>query len=173
MNIAARYRNLPVKHKLRLLIGPAVSSALILAFAAVLVYDQLAARDALRNDLGILTEIFSANSTATLTFNDASAADELLATLRVKRHVVAAFLYTANGTLFARYDRAREPRRLSPPVLADDSSRFEAGRLVLFRSVQLNGKRIGTVCLESDIEALRSRLQRSAGSVAVDLPRAS
>ena len=176
MTIASRYRNLTIKQKLRLLIGATVSSALILACAAVLIYDQLAARASLRNDLGVLGEIFSANSTAALSFNDASAAEELLATLRAKQHVFAAFLYTADGKLFARYQRAREPNRLSfssLPIPSENGSRFEAGGLVLFRSVNLNGRKIGTVCLESDLDELRFRLQRFAGIVGVILFGAS
>jgi signal transduction histidine kinase/DNA-binding response OmpR family regulator len=173
MSIAHRYRNLSVKRKLRLLIWAAVGSALILACAAVLVYDQIAARDSLRNDLGVLAEIFSANSTAALSFNDAAAAEELLRTLRAKQHVVAAFVYQANGTLFARYDRTGASRSLSGVVRPQDSSRFEAGRLIVFRSVQLNGQMIGAVCLLSDLDELRSRLWRFAEIVAAILFGAS
>ena len=173
MNIATRYRNLSVKHKLRLLIGATVGSALILACAAVLVYDQIAARDSLRTNLGVLAEIFSANSTAALSFNDAAAAEELLRTLQANQHVVAAYLYGANDAVFAKYDRAGEPKRFKGPAPAKDSSRMEGGRLVLFRGVKLNGKKIGTVCLESDLDELQTRLRRFAGIVAAILFGAS
>ena len=45
MSIATRYRNLSIKHKLRLVIMVTVSCALMLACTAVLVYDQIAARE--------------------------------------------------------------------------------------------------------------------------------
>ena len=45
MSISTRYRNLPIKHKLRLVIMATVSCALMLACTAVLVYDQIAARE--------------------------------------------------------------------------------------------------------------------------------
>src|SRR5450631_1822494 len=105
MSIAARYRNLPIKHKLRLVIMATVSCALMLAWTAVLVYDQIAARESMRNDLNVLAEIFSANSTAALSFNDRPAAEELLSTLQAKQHITSAFLYESDGTVFARYRR--------------------------------------------------------------------
>src|SRR5687768_664228 len=108
MSVRMGYRNLPVRHKLRLVIGISVSSALLLACGAVLGYDQFVARQTMRNDLGVLAEIFSANSTAALSFNDASAAEELLATLKVKQHVTAGFVYAINGSLLAKYLRSGE-----------------------------------------------------------------
>ena len=46
MGIAVQYRNLAVRHKLRLIIMVTVGVALVLACAAVVAYDQLAARKA-------------------------------------------------------------------------------------------------------------------------------
>ena len=165
MRFATRYRNLAVKQKLRLVVMATVSLALLLACAAVLAYDQIAARDSMRNDLGVLADIFSANSSAALSFNDQPAAEELLSTLKAKQHVAAAFLYAADGKLFAAYYRPHEQTRIAAPRPADDSSRFAANRLVLFRSVMLDGQRVGTVCLESDLGELTARLQGFAAIV--------
>jgi hypothetical protein len=108
MSIATRYRNLAVKQKLRLIIMATVSMAMLLASAGMLAYDQVTARDSMRNDLGVLAEIFGANSSAALSFDDRPAAEEILSTLKAKQHVVAAFLYTADGKLFATYYRPHE-----------------------------------------------------------------
>src|SRR5437868_8455880 len=102
MSIATHYRNLSIKNKLRLLIMAPVSCALLLACAAVLFYDQIAARESMRNDLDVLAQIFSANSTAALTFNDGPAAEELFSTLRARQHIRFAALYRLDGTPFAR-----------------------------------------------------------------------
>src|SRR5208282_6119456 len=93
MNIVLRYRNLSVKHKLRLIIMFTVGTALVLACAAVVAYDQIVARKDMRNDLAVLAEIVGSNSTAAVTFRDQRAAEELLSGLRAKRHIVAAFIY--------------------------------------------------------------------------------
>ena len=71
--ILARYRDLSISHKLRLVIMFTVSAALILACTAVLVYDWLAARDSMRNDLMVEAAMFSTNSTAALSFKDLAA----------------------------------------------------------------------------------------------------
>ena len=162
MSIATRYRNLPIKHKLRLVIMATVSCALMLACAALLVYDQIAARESMRNDLDVLAEIFSANSTAALSFNDGPAAEELLSTLQAKQHIVFASLFRPDGTVFARYRReeASGGRVTAPPPV--DRTWFEGDRLIVFKSVWLNGQKIGTVCLKSDLEELNGRLRRFA-----------
>ncbi len=131
----------------------------------MLAYDQIAARESMRNDLGVLADIFGANSSAALSFNDQPAAEEILSTLRAKQHVVAAFLYAADGKLFAAYYRPHEQTRIAAPRPADAGSRFGSDRLVLFRSVMLQGQRAGTVCLVSDLGELKAQFQRSAGMV--------
>jgi two-component system, sensor histidine kinase and response regulator len=161
MSIATRYRNLPIKHKLRLVIMATVSCALMLACTAVLVYDQIAARESMRNDLDVLAEIFSANSTAALSFNDRPAAEELLSTLAAKQHITSAFLYRADGTPFASYHRAGAAGEIVLPPSADRTW-FEGDRLVVFKSVWLKGQKTGAVCLTSDLEELHGRLRRFA-----------
>ena len=162
MSIATRYRNLPIKHKLRLVIMATVGCALMLACAALLVYDQVAARESMRNDLDVLAEIFSANSTAALSFNDGPAAEELLSTLQAKQHIVFASLFRPDGTVFARYRREEGAagRVMTPPPV--DRTWFEGDRLIAFKSVWLKGQKIGTVCLKSDLEELNARLRRFA-----------
>ena len=162
MSVATRYRNLPLKHKLRLLIMATVSGALMLACAALLVYDQIAARESMRHDLEVLAKIFSANSTAALSFNDQPAAEELLSTLQAKQHITFAALFRPDGTVFARYRRGATPGGevvIPPPV---DRSWIEGDRLIVFKSVWLNGQKIGAVSLESDLEELKTRLFRFA-----------
>ena len=96
------------------------------------------ARESMRHDLEVLADIFSANSTAALTFNDPTAAKELLATLQAKQHVTAAFLYSADGKPFASYRRdpggLAELRRASPPTAAMfDSARLHGSQKHLQR----------------------------------------
>jgi signal transduction histidine kinase/CheY-like chemotaxis protein len=157
-NVAARYRNLSIKHKLRLVIMATVSCALMLACCALLIYDQIAARKSMRNDLDVLAEIFSANSTAALSFNDRAAAEELLSTLAAKQHITSAFLYQPDGTVFARYRRPGAAGRVVLPPSVDRTW-FEGDRLIAFKTVSLKGQKIGAVCLNSDLEELDTRFR--------------
>jgi Periplasmic sensor domain len=113
----------------------------------------------MRHDVEVLADIFSANSTAALTFNDPYAAKELLATLQAKQHITAAFLYSADGKLFARYRRDAGLGETAAPQLLADGSRFDSQRLTVFKSILNAGQKIGTVELESDLGELTSQLQ--------------
>src|ERR1700704_5192809 len=146
MSIANRYRNLPIKHKLRLVIMATVSCALMLACTALLVTDQIATRESMRNDLDVLAEIFSANSTAALSFKDRPAAEELLSTLTAKQRITAAFLYESDSVAFASYHRDKTVGEMVLPP-AGDSTWFEGDRLIACKSVLLHEQKIGSVCL--------------------------
>src|SRR3984885_12702516 len=105
MRMAAQYRDLPIRHKLSLIVMTTVGAALIVACGAVLVYDYYTLRDSLRRDLGVLAEMTGDNSTAALSFGDRKTAAELLSGLRAKRSIVTAAIYSADGQLFAVYRR--------------------------------------------------------------------
>ena len=164
MTIAARYQNLPVKHKLRLIIMFAVSAALLVACAAVLAYDQVASRDEMRNNLEVTADIIGHNSTAALAFRDQKAAEELLSGLKAKRHVANAFLYAEDGRAFASYHRDAQSATAAPPLRPEGSS-FGNDQLTLYKSILLGGQRVGTIYLESDTQELRDRLIQFGGIV--------
>jgi len=167
------YRKVSIKHKLRITTMVVVLIALLLSCAAFASYDLVVFRNALRKDLETLAEIVSANSTAALSFGDQSAAEELLSGLRAKQHLRMARLYSADGKLFASYPRrdAREGAPSPPPQ--PDSTRFGPNRLTLFRQITLNGQRIGTLYLDSDLEEMHQRLVRFAGIIVLVLIAAS
>ena len=161
MSGAHTYCNLPVRHKLRLVIMVTVTAALLTACAAVLAYDRMAARNSMRNQLEALAEMLGANSTAALSFDDAHVGAEILSTLRANRQIVAAHIFGAKGLPLASYRRASLPS--SPiPAARVDGAWFEAERLILFKSVVLAGEKIGAIYLESDLEELTTRLRRLA-----------
>ena len=110
MTAPLSFRNLPVRRKLHLIIMGTVCTALLLACAAVLVYDRVVLYHAVENDLGILAEILASNSAAALTFDDPKAARELLAGLKARRSIEAAAATTGRR-------RSHRPDRLAPAAL--------------------------------------------------------
>ena len=168
IDVANTYRNLPVRQKLRLVIMVTVTVALLCACAAVLAYDRMEARNAMRNDLDVLAEMLGANSTAALSFDDARVAEEILSTLRAKRHIVAAGVFAAGGRPLAGYHRLSAPPAALPAV-GKDGAWFQAGRLVVFKTVTLEGVKIGTIYLASDLEELDTRIRRFAWIVSAIL----
>jgi len=160
MSLVASYQNLAVKHKLRLMIMFTVCAALITACVAETAYEQIASRLKMRNDLSILSEIVASNSTAALTFGDRRAADELLAGLKAKPHLVAAILYRNDGTPFASYHGSVRTFIPRPPV--STGSWFESGKLIAYRKIVLDGQPVGSIYLESDLGELIESLKRDA-----------
>src|SRR5690242_4974981 len=112
----AAYRRLPIKLKLQVIIMTTVGTALLLACGAVLTYDQFAFRNSIRNDLDVLAEMLGSNSTAALSFGDRRSVEELLSGLRAKRPIVAAFVYSADGALFAGYRRGPSAQEPAPGI---------------------------------------------------------
>ncbi len=162
-----RYRNLTIRQKLRLIVMATVAVALALIGTAVVPYDQMASRSALKNDLGVLADILGANSTAALSFNDPATAKELLAGLRARHSVVAAFIYSMDGTPFAEYWRDGGSRAPAPPEPLAEGGSFEGDRLRLFRRIRLGPQTVGGIYIESDLEELNLRRTRFSGMVAL------
>jgi signal transduction histidine kinase len=162
MSVATRYRNLSVKHKLRLIILTTVTAALLVAGFAVYVHAEHSARENMARNCGVLAEVFSANSTAALSFRDPAAAQELLATLKANTDVVNAVIYAADGRPFARYHAAGESL---PPVahsLQRERSWFESDRFVVVRNIEVKGQFLGTLLLEADLVRLNAGIRDTA-----------
>src|SRR5712692_7586360 len=128
---AARYSDLPIRYKLRLIIMATVAVALVIACGMILVYGQISDRDLSRNNLGALAEILGSNSTAAVSFGDLRAAEELLAGLKAEREIEAACIYAPDGQPFASYRREAYNGSAAPKA-RPDGSWFEDGHLMLF-----------------------------------------
>jgi signal transduction histidine kinase/CheY-like chemotaxis protein len=157
MRLATKYRNLPVRHKLLIIIMFTAGVALWLACAAILTYDQIAKRAEMRNNIEVLAKIIALNSTAALTFHDPRAAEEVLSGVKPTPHIVAACIYAADGSPFASFHVGSGA---AIPPFHDTATWFERGRLVTYQRVQLNGQVLGTIYVESDLTELSARLRR-------------
>jgi signal transduction histidine kinase/DNA-binding response OmpR family regulator len=159
MKISAWYFHLSLRDRLRLIVMLSVGVALVATCGTILTYEEITFRADMRNDLGVLAEMLGSNSTAALSFNDRQTAAELLSGFRAKRHIVAAYLYSAEGAVFASYWRDPSPT-VAPPELRPDGSWFENDQLVMFKQVSLRGQPIGSVYLVSDLGELHDRIKR-------------
>ncbi len=167
MNAALFYRNLPIKHKLRLIILATVGTALILASSAILFYDQLSTRSAMLKDLSMRGSILASSSTAALSFGDQRAALELLAPLSSRPHVMEVLLYTGDSKLFAAYRRDRHAADPDIAHLRTNDAWFQGDRLLVFKNITLAHQTIGSIFMESDLGELHDRLRRFAEIVAI------
>jgi two-component system sensor histidine kinase/response regulator len=169
MSLAERYRDLPIRYKLRLIIMLTVGAAATFACVAILAYDSYNLRESLRRDLGVLAEITGDNSTAALSFGDQKTAAELLSGLREKRSIVTASLYSADGKILASY--RRDPSAIAPPSFPSNINRgtFQNGRLHVFQRILQDHQLIGSIYLESDLGEVNAKLREFAVIVTFDL----
>ncbi len=160
-------QNLSIKRKLILIIMVTSAVALVLASAVFTIYDWLTFQQTMMRDLSTLAEVLGANSTAALTFSDPRAAEETLATLRAKPHIVSACLYTTDGQVFALYRRSDQQEKFSPPAPQSEGSQFTNAHLELFHPIKLDGEVAGTLYLRSDLQEMNARLKGYAGIITV------
>ena len=155
-----RLGDLAVRQKLTLIILVTSAVALLSGSIVVIVYDLLDAPLVIGEQLAVLASTTGANSTAALTFGGAHAATEMLGALRSDSHVIAACIYGKEGRPFARYRRESAAGEACPPM-RPDGSYLGKSALTYFGRIAVNGERIGTVYIASDLGRVRARLHRT------------
>jgi signal transduction histidine kinase/CheY-like chemotaxis protein len=149
--------DMSVRRKLKLIVMLSAGSALVLASAAFLTYDALAARDAAYDDLAVLSNVISQESEAAVAFEDADGSRDILAALNAERHVLVAALYDREGRLLGAYEKpgiaAGVPS--TPPF---DGTRPVDGGLLVATPVTRERERVGTLYISIDLGHLRERL---------------
>ena len=150
--------HLSIRRKLTLVSLITSTTVLLLACAALMVDEILTFRTDSARDLAVLADVLAQNTTAALAFQDEGEAKKTLMALQAESRLVAARLYDKAGRPFVDYTRAGAPAAF-PEQPGRDGHQFERDRLVLFRPVLLNNKRIGTIYLHLDLEGLYGRLK--------------
>ncbi|HUR44532.1 MAG TPA: CHASE sensor domain-containing protein, partial [Candidatus Saccharimonadales bacterium] len=156
-----------IQRKMMVIIMLTSSIALLLAGAAFVVFELISFRQAMKDNLMSMADMVGDTSTAALDFKDPVAAREILKAFRQERHIVAACLYATNGVPIAVYTRGNIA--FKPPTATADNYAFTHNALKLSKQVNYKGERIGTIYIESDLEALTSRLWQYLGIVVMVL----
>ena len=158
-----KFQELSIKRKLILMTMLTSSIALLLSSASFLIYDLISFRNLLTHDLSTQAQIIGYNSAAAMAFKDEPAATATLSALTVKGDIVSAALYSPNGQMFAHYFRDKKtlPSEV-PSCSAGKPYRFEGQYLEVCHDVSLNGDRVGTLILQSDMRQWSMRARRYA-----------
>ena len=151
-----------IKRKQTLIVMLTSGVALLLACAAFAAYEVTTFRTEMVQNLSTLAEIIGNNSAAALDFSDPKAAKETLSALRAQPNIKAGCIYTAQGQVFAVYDRPSDKTTFVPPRHETTTTRFGNNSLEIFRPIVRDGENLGTVYVVSDLNALYSRLDKYA-----------
>lgn len=152
-----RLTDLSITRKLALVILLTCMATLIVASVALGVYDRQVAFQTLQQHASQLASLLATNSSAALLFEDQDAASEMLMGLRSQPDVHAAAIYDADNRPFARY---RTLVGESESIPGGDTSFFANDLYVIYRTIELDGERIGTVHAEVDLASTNLRTQR-------------
>jgi signal transduction histidine kinase/DNA-binding NarL/FixJ family response regulator len=162
------FHNLSIKRKLTLITMLTSSAALVLSALSFLIYDLVAFRHLLVQDLRTQAEIIGYNSAGAMEFKDVPAATATLTALTAKEDIVAAVLYGVDGKEFAHYSRANDTfPKVLPSLAQDQGYRFYGGYLQVFHDVTLNGEHLGTLFLQSDMRQWSVRAKRYGGILCI------
>ncbi len=158
-------RHASVRQKLLSISMIASAIALLVAGVILSFYDLFTAREHMRQELSVLASVIGDRSTAALVFEDVELASENLAAARARSSIVSACIYTAAGGVFATFERQEGAGEPCPPAPPDDGARFADRALVMVQPIDLDGERIGTIFLRSDLKELGVRLLSYGGIV--------
>jgi signal transduction histidine kinase/ActR/RegA family two-component response regulator len=136
-------------------------TALFIAMASFFAYELMSFRHSSVERLQILGRAIATNSTAALAFYNSADATSVLGALRADPSITAAALYDAQGQVFAAYP-SDLPRTQLPARIDAEGYRIENWRLAGFQPVMEGSRQLGTLYVESNLDAMLGRLKMYA-----------
>ncbi|HEU4618569.1 MAG TPA: ATP-binding protein [Gammaproteobacteria bacterium] len=138
--------NRSVRYKIVAVILATTLAALLVSTVALLTYEARSFRQFLISDATTQADIIATTSVPALEFNDPEAAAANLSLLDTRASVIAAAIYTSDGTLFAKY--VRKGRKVDfPSLIPAPGTQIVGDTLRLFHPIIHDEQLIGTVFL--------------------------
>jgi len=169
------FHTISLRHKLSLFALLTSGLVLLLASSALVTDEILSFRRSMVADMYTLADLASINISASLIFDQKKDSEKALALLRAKNHVQTVQVFDLQGQEFASYLRTGAKPLLATSTAAGyyhyytqetlvasqipSAHFFKKGHLGVFRPIDFNGERYGTVYIQSDLEELDARLQ--------------
>ena len=152
------HNDTPIQKKLIRVILLTSGVVMLIFFIAYFSFEFISFRKATMRQLTTLGEIIASNSTAALAFQSREDANEILNALKAEPHVIAAALYDKDGKQFAKYPADIQSKSL-PDKPYKEGYFFDNYHLQGFQPVIQGEKRVGTLFLQSDMEAMYDRFK--------------
>ena len=149
-----------ITKKLTVIVMVSCGIALLLAGIMFVVYDHIEYKATMKQSLALLARVMASNSTAAVSFDSRSDAEEILSALSNNPHVVSAAIYGSNGRLLASYLPKGASETLLPTAKSAAGSTFEEGLLTYVEPIALDGEHLGCIAIRTDLTELDDRLKR-------------
>jgi PAS domain S-box-containing protein len=137
-----------IRSKLNLILAATTLVALLVAGAALLVYDLRHNLRTLEQDLVTQADVIALSSAPALSFSDPNVAAENLAVLRARPGVTAAALYDERGALFASFRPPEREGRDIPPRAQEAGLQFDGDWAMVWRPVLSHREKVGSIYLQ-------------------------
>jgi two-component sensor histidine kinase len=161
------FQDLSIKRKLLIIIMSFSSIALFIVCTTFIVFEWRWFRQSMVRDLSTLAQVIGHNCSASLVFGDQNDARETLTTLQDKDSIIAAWVYTKEGKVFASYLRNDIKGRFSPPEQLRDGYYFGKDRLTVWWGIKLEGAELGRICLSTDLKEMYAILGTNIRTILV------
>ncbi|MEP7085420.1 MAG: CHASE sensor domain-containing protein, partial [Betaproteobacteria bacterium] len=147
-----------VRKKLMVVVLATTAVALLLMGVAMMVFDLRTYHETWVNDLIAQAGLIGRASAPAIEFDDEKVAKENLDLLRIRPRISEAAIYTSSGALFATYTRGDPSVARFPVMPESDGYRVEGREIVVYKSIEKNNEKLGTVYLRADYELIRRLL---------------
>ena len=155
-------RSSSIQRKLTAVILATSCLALALACAGFVVYQRASFRATMISELSALASTLGANTAASLMFSDRKSAHDMLHALGGEKHIIAAGVYDSQGEIFAEYRRPELAGSFQMPAWRGEGAQFDAEHLRLSQNVSLEGTKVGSITIISDLGLLHTAFQQFA-----------
>lgn len=149
-----------IKSKITLILFLVAGLATLFASITFVVFDLYRFNAELETEFNSLADVVGSNSISAIEFNDKYVADETLDSLSNNPRVVAAYLFTQNGSELATFER--DSTILIPKkTINNPNKNFFRDKYRSFeRPIIQNGSQIGKIILISDLNQFRKSVIR-------------
>jgi two-component system, sensor histidine kinase len=138
-----------LRKKLLSVVMSSTCAALLLSASALFIYEFRSYRVNLEADLSSQADLVALSVGPALAFNDARAAEETLAALKLRQSMEAAAAYRANGQVFATFSAGPDFATRVPATSPRPGFRFDRSSIELVQPVVHNGEVLGSIFLRS------------------------
>jgi len=153
-------RMMSLRQRLVLLTMAVTGVAFTLAVICNYLYFSRQSRTQIADDLQSITSMMANNTEAALFFDDAEAAEHILASLRNEREITASVLFRPDGTVQASYTRDDSSGRVPPSLPLPQGIVWEPDRVRSSQVVFFQGKPVGQLYIEYGLAGLRQLMAR-------------
>ncbi len=157
--------DMTIRRKLISIIMLACTTSLLLVGATFIIWQWFSLRQSMVRTLSTQAKIIADNCKASIIFEEAQDASDVLKALRAEPSFVFGGVYTIEGEIFASYYRGDQDQKVSPFELKKVGYVFRNNLLTVYEPIIVEGKDVGIVCLRSTLSNLHQTLRRNIAVV--------